>query len=357
MRVDPKVVGRHQAAGGIVVVGDEFAQIVRRLAVHLAQQLFLTFLRQVAEQIGRVVGVHLFDDVGGALGAEIVDDRTLHVGVEVLERVGSRLVVERADDPRRVLRRQLADDVCQFGGVQPREPVLADRQPDLGRIEVVQRRDVVPRDQRTRHAIDQARDESRRTEPAQQPADPDVGGDHAQRAGGARDLDVVDPHDLAAVDVDDLLVEQILDQVERLVVGRPHDARRRQQDECVGFDVGDFGDRGGQLTVTRFDDHRVHARKRILGVLDDEVGDLADVLANTVALDEHRPADKIGDEPFVEGRAVGLHPHHPPSRRKNRSGFPRPAVARRAPRHVRRRSPPQRRASAPHAIDPRIQPR
>ena len=34
-----------------------------------------------------------------------------------------------------------------------------------------------------------------------------------------RDLEVVDAHDLAAVDVDDLLVEEILDQVERLLFG------------------------------------------------------------------------------------------------------------------------------------------
>ena len=62
-----------------------------------------------------------------------------------------------------------------------------------------------------------------RPEPAQQAADADVGGDDAQRSAGARDLDVVDAHDLAAVDVDDLLVEQIFDQVQRFVVGRPHD--------------------------------------------------------------------------------------------------------------------------------------
>jgi len=38
--------------------------------------------------------------------------------------------------------------------------------------------------------------------------DTDVGGDDAHRARGAGELDVVDAHDLAAVDVDDLLVEQ-----------------------------------------------------------------------------------------------------------------------------------------------------
>ena len=35
-----------------------------------------------------------------------------------------------------------------------------------------------------------------------------------------------------------------------------------------------------------------------LGMLDDEIGDLADVLALAVAHDEHRPADQLGDEAF-----------------------------------------------------------
>jgi len=37
------------------------------------------------------------------------------------------------------------------------------------------------------------------------PAETDVGGNDAQCAAGARDFDVVDAHDFAAIDIDDLL--------------------------------------------------------------------------------------------------------------------------------------------------------
>ncbi len=65
-------------------------------------------------------------------------------------------------------------------------------------------------------------------QPAQQAGHADVGGDDAKCVAGARDLEVVDAHDFAAVDVDDLLVEQIGDEIQRLVAraGRARRARR-----------------------------------------------------------------------------------------------------------------------------------
>ena len=41
--------------------------------------------------------------MSAALVAQIVDDRALAVGVHMLERVGSRLIIERRDDPGGVL--------------------------------------------------------------------------------------------------------------------------------------------------------------------------------------------------------------------------------------------------------------
>src|SRR6202011_4192735 len=129
-------------------------------------------------------------DVGGAFGTEILDDRALDVGVEVFERVRRALVVERTNDPRGVLRGEFADDVCQFGGMQPGEAMFRDGEADLRRAEVVERRDVVPGDQRARDAIDQSRNDLRRTQPAQQTTDADVCRNDAQRSAGACDLDV-----------------------------------------------------------------------------------------------------------------------------------------------------------------------
>ena len=192
----------------------------------------------------------------------------------------------------------------------------------------------------------------RRAEPAQQAADADVGGDDAQCAAGARHLDVVDAHDLAAVDVDDLLVEEVLDQIQRFVIRRAHDLRRCGQHDAARVERGDFGDRRSELAVARLHDDRVDPRERVLGVLDDEVRDLSHGLARAVALHHRGAADQLGDEAFMECRS--RHRCHPLSAKKKpvRGSFPvRPLGAMASDRACARTSRPQRRASAPHAIE------
>jgi len=81
----------------------------------------------------------------------------------------------------------------------------------FGRVEIVQRSDVVPRDQRARNPIRQRAAQVAAAQAPHDPAETDVGGNDAQCAAGARDFDVVDAHDFAAIDIDDLLVEEILD--------------------------------------------------------------------------------------------------------------------------------------------------
>ena len=57
---------------------------------------------QIGEQIRSIVGIHLFDDVGRALGADIVDERFARLGIEVFEGVGRGFVVELLDDFQRL---------------------------------------------------------------------------------------------------------------------------------------------------------------------------------------------------------------------------------------------------------------
>ena len=138
-------------------------------------------------------------------------------------------------------------------------------------------------------------------EPAQHPADPDVGRDHAQRAAGARQLDVVDPNDLAAVDVDDLLVEQILDQVQRFVFRRDVGGRRFPQHHApVVVELEDVLDRGDVFAAPGFDDDCIDVRKRVGGAAYHEVGDPPDDLTFTSASHDGRPAEHFREEAFVE---------------------------------------------------------
>ena len=76
---------------------------------------------QLAEQVGRGVGIHLLDDVGGAILVERFDDRHLDVGIDLLERLGGDFLVDRLEHRFALGRRQILDDVGDVGRVELRE--------------------------------------------------------------------------------------------------------------------------------------------------------------------------------------------------------------------------------------------
>ena len=157
---------------------------------------------------------------------------------------------------------------------------LLHREAHLGGIGLANRRDRTPRDHRPGTAVDARREsatERFEAETAQQPGDADVGRHDAHAAPGAGYLDVVDAHDFAAIDVDDLLVEQIGDEVECLIVARRRlCGRHRQRDGTVAVDVGDGVDRRKTQSARRLDDEPVDLRKRVVGFGHEEIGDFAD---------------------------------------------------------------------------------
>ena len=62
--------GRHQAAGRVVVVGQQPAHVVGLLRLHQLEQPLPARGGQLGEQVGGVVGVHRLEHVGGALVVE-----------------------------------------------------------------------------------------------------------------------------------------------------------------------------------------------------------------------------------------------------------------------------------------------
>ena len=62
-----------------------------------------------------VVGRHLLQHVGGALGVEVLEDLDLVLLGQLLQDVGEALVVERCDHGRATLRRQVVDHVGRVG--------------------------------------------------------------------------------------------------------------------------------------------------------------------------------------------------------------------------------------------------
>ncbi len=148
---------------------------------------------------------------------ERLENGHLHVGVDLLECFSRHLLVQRLEHGLLFRRRQVLDDVRDVRGVHLRQPFVGDLQLHApGRIGLDEV-DVLPGDDAWRNLLEQGAQREGGNEPLHQPphraAGPDVDREHVEldvAVGRVRvELDVVDPHDLAPVDVDDLLVEQV----------------------------------------------------------------------------------------------------------------------------------------------------
>ena len=146
---------------------------------------------------------------------------------------------------------------CSFG-----EPFVGDLQLDAARRIGLEQIDELPRDDARRNPLEQRAQRERRHDALRQAADgaarADVDRDDVQQQVAVDrrrlELDVVDAHDLAAVDVDDLLVEQVA----------------LEQQHAVGRRVAlprDGVGRGADGRAARFDGVRRRAMRSPLGVL------------------------------------------------------------------------------------------
>ena len=177
-----------------------------------AEQLLAGAVRQVGDEVRGVVGRHLLEDVGGAFGGEALEHLDLGLGLHLLDRVGDRLVVEGGQDAGPVAWRELVDDRGKVGRVELGQARVRDAQPDRGDARL-DRVDVLPVDVALRRRQPQvARQDpvgALDPEPAQQPGRPDVDRHQVELPVDVVEPQVVDAHDLAPVDIDDLLVEQV----------------------------------------------------------------------------------------------------------------------------------------------------
>ena len=110
-------------------------------------------------------------------------------------------------------------------GCSLRQPFVGDLQLDAARRIGLEQIDELPRDHARRNPLEQRAQRERRDDALREPPDgaagADVHGDDVQQQVAVDrrrvELDVVDAHDLAAVDVDDLLIEEIALEEEQAV--------------------------------------------------------------------------------------------------------------------------------------------
>ncbi len=145
-------------------------------------------------------------------GRQVLEDLDLGVRLHLLDRVGHGLVVERGEHAGPVARGELVDDRRQVGRMELGEALV--RNPELDRGDRrLDRVDVLPVDvalgDGPAEPAGECPEATLDPKPAEQPGGPDVDGDEARRPIGLVEPEVVDPDHLPAVDVDDLLVQQV----------------------------------------------------------------------------------------------------------------------------------------------------
>ena len=86
--------GGHQAAGGVLVVGEQPAQRRGLLGPHRVSSAARSPSARSAEQVDGVVGLHLLQDVRGPVEVQALDERHRLLVGHLLEQVGHLLVVQ-----------------------------------------------------------------------------------------------------------------------------------------------------------------------------------------------------------------------------------------------------------------------
>ena len=135
---------------------------------------------------------------------------------------------------------EILDDVGDVGRMQLGQTLVGDLQFDAARRIGFEQVDELPGDDARRNPLEQGAQRERRHDALREPADGAAGADvdrddvEQQVAVDRRrlELDVVDPDHLAAVDVDDLLIEEVALEQQQAVGGRetlPLRARRRRR--------------------------------------------------------------------------------------------------------------------------------
>ena len=209
LRAQRHMLGSHEATGALLRVREQLLHIVALLFCHQAQDLLAAQRRELSDSVSRLVGAHLFQQVGGALWLQVFEQVGSCFRLQLLERLSGDLFIEGAEDVGAVARRQLVNDRCKVGRVQLREARVRNAE-SYARNGGTERIDILPVDVRgdarllAREAIDPR---VRETESSQESGGANIDGDEAHRPLDKVEDDVVGAHHLASIDVDDLLVE------------------------------------------------------------------------------------------------------------------------------------------------------
>jgi len=114
--VQGHVLGGHEAARGVVGILQQGLHVFGFF--HLLKELLHQVLGEVAQEVGRVLGVHLVQDVGQAFGAQVVGHFRGLLLVELFQQFGRAFHVHGAQQQHLVARGEAAEDFGLVRGMQ-----------------------------------------------------------------------------------------------------------------------------------------------------------------------------------------------------------------------------------------------
>jgi hypothetical protein len=211
----------HAAGGGLFAMLEKFDDFLAGFGLHLDEDLLGVILGEIGEKIGGGVRIHLFDDIGGAFGVEGFDDGFLNVGFDLFEGLGSGLFVESTENGLALIGGEIFDDVGDIRGVKFGQTFVGRLQLDAASGIGLDEIDKAPGNGAEGNFLKQSLERGARRKSAQKAAygatGTDIDGSNAESGvrvpafGDGIDLqfNVIHADDFAAIDVDDLLVEEI----------------------------------------------------------------------------------------------------------------------------------------------------
>ena len=171
----------------------------------------------VAQQVGGSIGVHFLDDVGSAVGIQRTQNRHLQLGIDLLQGLGRNLFIERLKYGLALSRSKVLNNVRNIGGVKLGQTIQRDLQFDAPSGIDLDKIDELPGNHPRRNSLQQQVQRCGRHHSLQQAADGPTRS-HIHRSHFEHDMavaplfvdiNIVDPHHLAPVNVDNLLIEQV----------------------------------------------------------------------------------------------------------------------------------------------------
>ena len=196
--------------------------VLRLLLLHQLEELLGLLRGEVRDDVRRLVRRHLLDDVGRLLLVHLGDEVRLDLRLELVEGFRRGLRVELLEEILPLLGGQVAHDLGEVRGVEVRHRLARHRQRQPVELRL-HRLEELPGDQLVAQGVADRLEEgppaALDAQPPQDPPHPHVDVGDVGRAPLLGELHVVHPHDLRAVDVDDLLVEEVLADEEVLLRG------------------------------------------------------------------------------------------------------------------------------------------